>query len=133
MESRSSTPGARARLPRRPCEPNEAGLPRDAGAAALVWRPSRASPSGTRRTPETYRREKQGKRPTSLLHLLEHDARHLQAASFEPFGEARANARRAEASNHAAITINAGALELKYLLHSDRVALHARHFRDGSH
>src|SRR5215210_7556680 len=77
-----------------------------------------------RYAPSTRNRQKIKTRKAAniSLHLLEHDARHLQAASLEPFGEARANSRGAETTNHTTLTINARALELENLLHRDRLA-----------
>src|ERR1043165_2204348 len=64
------------------------------------------------------------------LHLLEEDARQLHTAGFQPFGEARANAGRAETSEDLALRIDARSLVLENLLHGDRLAVHAGDFRD---
>src|SRR5690349_11411125 len=64
------------------------------------------------------------------LHLLEEDARQLQTAGFQAFGEARANSGWTEASEHHALRIHARSLVLEDLLYGDRLAFHAGDFRN---
>src|SRR5205085_7891954 len=66
------------------------------------------------------------------LHFLEEDSRQLHAVQLQTFGEARAHACRAEATDDTPIFVHALAFVLENLLHRDRLALHPCDLGDGS-
>src|SRR5687767_6728657 len=113
--------------------PSATGRPRGVSVNEPAWRRSHVWQADTHPAQVIVQTRKLRRRSTLDLHLLEEDAWQLHATRFEFFCESRTDTGGLKATNHLALPVYSGTLELEDLLHGDSLAFHAGDLGNRSH